>query len=170
MSSEQVSPPKSAIDVPGTPPRTIMTKEYVAMVGRLAYVWGWPLVNNRNRAEAVKGLPEPGRLGDIVPASPPGYIAMLTDYIKAEERFVTCPNQDTVWRRIPAPRQHASCRAGAGFRRTILHVSDRRSSHGFFCVDRQAIRHQARVLFAGGLRPKRRFLNNRTWRRRSSCR
>ena len=80
-----------------------MTKEYVAMVGRLAYVWGWPLVNNRNRAEAVKGLPEPGRLGDIVPASPPGYIAMLTDYIKAEERFVTCPNQDTVY--------------GAGFQR-----------------------------------------------------
>jgi hypothetical protein len=103
MSSEQVSPPKSAMDVPGTPPRTIMTKEYVAMVGRLAYVWGWPLVNNRNRAEAVKGLPEPGRLGDIVPASPPGYIAMLTDYIKAEERFVTCPNQDTVY--------------GAGFQR-----------------------------------------------------
>jgi hypothetical protein len=103
MSSEQVSPPKSATDVPGTPPHTIMTKEYVAMVGRLAYVWGWPLVNNLNRAEAVKDLPEPGRIGDIVPASPPGYIAMLTDYIKAEERFVTCPNQDTVY--------------GAGFQR-----------------------------------------------------
>jgi len=28
---------------------TAMTKEYVQTVGRLAYVWGWPLVNSHNR-------------------------------------------------------------------------------------------------------------------------
>jgi hypothetical protein len=80
-----------------------MTTEYVEVVGRLAYLWGWPLVNNLNRALAVANLPEPGRIGGVIPASPPGQISMLTDYIDAAEHFVTCPNQDTVY--------------GAGFQR-----------------------------------------------------
>jgi hypothetical protein len=93
---QQVPAPKTAADVKGTPPGTVMTKEYVATVGRMAYLWGWPLVNNLNRALAVEKLPEPGRIGDVIPAAPPGYISMLTDYIDAGEHFVTCPNQDTV--------------------------------------------------------------------------
>jgi hypothetical protein len=101
--AQQVPPPRLAADVPGTPTGTVMTKEYVEAVGRLAYVWGWPLVNNLNRAEAFAKLPEPGRIGGVLPASPPGYVGMLTDYISADERFVTCPNQDTVY--------------GAGFQR-----------------------------------------------------
>ena len=95
--AQQVPAPTSAADVPGTPRGTIMTKQYVAMIGRSAYVWGWPLVNNLNRALAVKDLPEPGRIGGVVPAAPPGYVSMLTDYIDSAERFVTCPNQDTVY-------------------------------------------------------------------------
>jgi hypothetical protein len=74
-----------------------MTQEYVAAVGRFAYVWGWPLVNNLNRALAVEKLPEPGRVGGVIPMAPPGYVSMLTDYINEKERFVTCPNQDTVY-------------------------------------------------------------------------
>jgi hypothetical protein len=74
-----------------------MTPEYVAAIGRFAYVWGWPLVNNLNRATAVEKLPEPGRLGGVLPMSPPGQISMLTDYINENQRFVTCPNQDTVY-------------------------------------------------------------------------
>jgi hypothetical protein len=95
--AQQVPAPKSAAEIPGTPAGTVMTKEYVEAVGRIAYIWGWPLVNNLNRAEAVKDLPEPGLLGGILPVSPPGQVSMLTDYIKEEERFVTCPNQDTVY-------------------------------------------------------------------------
>jgi len=95
--AREVPAPKTAAEVRGTPPGTVMTKEYVEMVGRLAYIWGWPLVNNLNRALAVSDLPEPGRIGDVVPAAPPGYVSMLTDYIRADERFVTCPNQDTVY-------------------------------------------------------------------------
>ena len=83
--------------IEGTPPGTVTTKAYVEMVARLAYLWGWPLVNNLNRALAVAHLPEPGRVGGVIPASPPGYISMLTDYIDAAEHFVTCPNQDTVY-------------------------------------------------------------------------
>jgi hypothetical protein len=81
----------------GTPAGTMMTPAYIELVARLAYVWGWPLVNNFNRAQAIKDLPEPGRVGGVVPASPPGRISMLTDYIDAAEHFVTCPNQDTVY-------------------------------------------------------------------------
>jgi hypothetical protein len=95
--AQQVPSPTKPAEVPGTPPGTIMTKEYVQLVGRLAYFWGWPLVNNLNRSLAVANLPEPGRLGGVVPASPPGYVSMLTDYIAPDQRFVTCPNQDTVY-------------------------------------------------------------------------
>jgi hypothetical protein len=74
-----------------------MTQAYVDLVGRLAYLWGWPLVNNLNRSLAVADLPEPGRIGGVIPAAPAGRIAMLTDYIDAAEHYVTCPNQDTVY-------------------------------------------------------------------------
>jgi len=48
VKAQQVEPPKSAADIPGTPAGTIITEEYVETVGRLAYLWGWPLVNNYN--------------------------------------------------------------------------------------------------------------------------
>jgi hypothetical protein len=95
--AQQVPMPRLASEVPGTPPGTVMTKEYVAAVGRIAYIWGWPLVNNLNRSLATKDLPEPGRMAGVVPASPPNHISMLTDYIDAAENYVTCPNQDTVY-------------------------------------------------------------------------
>jgi hypothetical protein len=93
-----------ATQIAGTPAGTVMTTEYAATLARFAYVWGWPLVNNLNRSIGVKDLPGPGRVGGVIPASPPGHVSMLTDYISAEEHYVTCPNQDTVY--------------GAGFQRT----------------------------------------------------
>jgi hypothetical protein len=101
--AQQVPPPKLAADITGTPVGTVMTKEYVETVGRLAYVWGWPLVNHYNRAAVFAKLAEPGRIGGVLPAAPMGYVSMLTDYIDEQEGFVTCPNQDTVY--------------GAGFQR-----------------------------------------------------
>jgi hypothetical protein len=74
-----------------------MIPAYVEAVARLAYIWGWPMVNSYNRAAAMTQLPEPGRIGGVLPGAPPGRIAMLTDYIEESERFVTCPNQDTVY-------------------------------------------------------------------------
>jgi hypothetical protein len=86
-----------ASDVRGTPPGTVMTNEYVAAIGRLAYLWGWPLVNQINRRSAFAKVPAPGRLGGVLPCAPVGYIGMLYDYVESSERFVTCPNQDTVY-------------------------------------------------------------------------
>jgi hypothetical protein len=93
----QVAPPKTAADIPGPVPGTAMTKEYVQTVGRVAYLWGWPLINQLHRRAAFAQAPQPGRLGDVLPVAPPGYLSMLTDYIQPEQSFVTCPNQDTVY-------------------------------------------------------------------------
>jgi hypothetical protein len=74
-----------------------MTKEYVEAVGQIAYLWGWPLINQLHRRATFVKAPEPGRLGNVVPVAPTGYLSMLTDYIQPDENFVTCPNQDTVY-------------------------------------------------------------------------
>ena len=95
--AQQVPAPKSAADVSGTPPGTVMPKDYLAMVGRMAYLWGWPMVNQINRRASFAKAPEPGRLGGVLPVAPIGYVSMLTDYIAPDQRFVTCPNQDTVY-------------------------------------------------------------------------
>jgi hypothetical protein len=94
--AQQVPLPKTAAEVPGPPPGTAMSKEYVQMVGRMAYMWGWPLVNTANRAAAFSKAPEPGLMGGVVPVAY-NRIAMLTDYMDPSERFVTCPNQDVVY-------------------------------------------------------------------------
>jgi len=45
----QVPLPRTASEVPGPATGTTMAREYVQMVGRMAYVWGWTLVNSHNR-------------------------------------------------------------------------------------------------------------------------
>jgi hypothetical protein len=73
-----------------------MTKPYVQTVGRMAYFWGWPLVNAANRAAAFSKAPEPGLLGGVIPV---GYnhLAMLTGYIAPDQHFIACPNQDVAY-------------------------------------------------------------------------
>ena len=88
VQAKQVPSPKSAEDVLGTPPGTVMTKEYVALVGRLAYVWGWPMVNQSNQRAAFSHVPEPGRISGVLPAASIGHTGMLTDYINPEQRFI----------------------------------------------------------------------------------
>jgi hypothetical protein len=94
--SQQYPIPTTAAEVSGPAPGTAMTPAYVQTVGRMAYLWGWPLVNVANRAEAFSKAPEPGLLGGVVPVAF-NRNAMLTGYISPEEHFVTCPNQDVVY-------------------------------------------------------------------------
>ena len=93
----QVPIPKTAAEVPGPVPGNTMTKEYVQMVGRMAYVWGYPMVNAHNRRAAFAHAPEPGLLGGVVPVAPVGYNQMLTDYVKPDQTFIVCPNQDVAY-------------------------------------------------------------------------
>src|SRR5450432_1427178 len=96
VQAQQVPIPTTAVQVPGPASGTAMTTAYVQTVGRLAYLWGWPLVNVANRADAFSKVPEPGLLGGVLPIAF-NRNAMLTGYISPEERFVTCPNQDVVY-------------------------------------------------------------------------
>lgn len=97
VQAQQVPLPKFPVDVPGPAAGTAMTKEYVQMVGRMAYVWGWPLVNSHNRRAAFAQAPMAGLMGGVLPVAPVGQLAFLTDYISPDQRFVTCPNQDVVY-------------------------------------------------------------------------
>ena len=94
--AQQFPMPATADQVPGPAPGTAMTTAYVQMVGRMAYLWGWPLVNVANRADAFSKAPEPGLLGGVVPVAF-NRNAMLTGYISAKEHFIACPNQDVVY-------------------------------------------------------------------------
>lgn len=71
--------------------------EYMRALARSAYLWGWPMVNQQNRHDAITQAPEPGRLGGILPVAPQGQVGMLSNYIDPGETFVTCPNQDVVY-------------------------------------------------------------------------
>ena len=63
----------------------------------MAYFWGYPLVNAHNRRAAFAQVPMPGLVGGVLPLAPVGLNQMLTDYIKPEETFIVCPNQDVVY-------------------------------------------------------------------------
>ena len=67
--AQQVPIPTTAAQVPGPPPGTAMTDAYVQAVGRVAYIWGWPLVNSINRSAAFSKAPRPGLLGGVVPVA-----------------------------------------------------------------------------------------------------
>ncbi len=66
-------------------------------VARRAYIWGWPLVNLATRNHRVRLVPKPGHLMGVAPVAPIGQLAMLADYIKPDQKFVACPNQDVVY-------------------------------------------------------------------------
>jgi hypothetical protein len=95
--AQQVPFPSTAADVTPPAPGIVMHAEYAKAVGRMAYLWGWPMVNMINRRAAITQAPEPGRLNGVLPAAPRGQIAMLNDYIDPGQTFIACPNQDVVY-------------------------------------------------------------------------
>lgn len=74
-----------------------MQAGYAQTIAQLAYVWGWPLVNMHNRRASVIQAPEPGHLNGVLPVAPQGRLSMLADYIKPDQTFITCPNQDVAY-------------------------------------------------------------------------
>ncbi len=52
--------PKTVAEVTQPVAGAIMNKEYVKTIGRMAYVWGWPLVNSFNRRAGITQAPVPG--------------------------------------------------------------------------------------------------------------
>jgi len=96
VQAQQVPIPQTAAEVSGPAPGPL-TKAYVQMVGRMAYVWGWPLVYVYNQRTALTKVPEPGLLAGAMPIAPINQVAMLTGYIDPGEVFIADPNQDVVY-------------------------------------------------------------------------
>jgi hypothetical protein len=94
--AQQVPIPTTAADVPGPAPGP-MTKAYVQLVGRMAYVWGWPLVYVYNQRNELTKVPEPVLLNGALPFAPMNQVVMLTSYIDPAERYIGDPNQDVVY-------------------------------------------------------------------------
>jgi len=100
MTTEKYQPntfPTKVSEVTQPVSGAIMHKEYVKTIGRMAYVWGWPIVNIFNRRATITQAPAPGRLGGVVPVAPRGYLCMLNDYVLPDQSFVACPNQDVTY-------------------------------------------------------------------------
>lgn len=93
----QVPAPQSAGDVPMPVAGAPLSPDYAAAIGKMAYLWGWPLVNMHNRQTLFATAPHPGLLGGVLPVAPLNQISMLSDYLRPEQRFVTSPNQDVVY-------------------------------------------------------------------------
>ncbi|WP_187285458.1 hypothetical protein [Streptomyces sp. OR43] len=66
-SSEVLSSPRrhartlAPAAVPGPLPDTLMNDAYLTAFGRVAYLWGWPLVNLHNRLRVMARLTAPAR-------------------------------------------------------------------------------------------------------------
>ena len=60
VQARQVPIPTTPAQVPGPVPGNTMTTAYVQFVGRMAYIWGYPLVNAHNRRAAFAEAPAPG--------------------------------------------------------------------------------------------------------------
>ena len=106
MANAQTGPGSSASQVPfPTSPTTVtqpadgvnMPIAYAKAVGRMAYIWGWPMVNGFNRRAGITQAPEPGLKNGVLPVAPRGRLAMLTDYIKPMQSAIACPNQDVAY-------------------------------------------------------------------------
>ena len=95
--AQQVPIATKPADVTSAAHGVIMHSEYAKTIGRMVYVWGWPMVNQMNRRAAITQAPAPGRLNGVLPVAPRVQIGMLNDYIDPGQNFVTCPNQDVVY-------------------------------------------------------------------------
>ena len=96
LPAPQVPIPQTAAQVP-RPALGPMTPAYVQTVGRMAYLWGWPLVYVVNQRTQLTKVPESGLLAGVMPISPMNQVAMLTGYVDPGERFIADPNQDVVY-------------------------------------------------------------------------
>jgi hypothetical protein len=82
---------------PGPDVNVKITESYARQVARDAYFWAWPMENIYNRRLAFKQAPKVGLMNGVLPFAPLNSLAMLSDYIQPEQRWVACPNQDVVY-------------------------------------------------------------------------
>ena len=80
--AQQVPIPTTAAEVPG-PTSGPMTQASIQTVGRMAYIWGWPLVYVYNQRTELTKAPETALLAGVMPIGPMNQVVMLTSYIES---------------------------------------------------------------------------------------
>lgn len=93
----QVKFPQNFSEVTKPADHIKMPLGYAKAMAQMAYIWGWPMVNQFNRRDNITKAPYPALNGGVVPVAPMSRLAMLVDYIKPSQTFVACPNQDVVY-------------------------------------------------------------------------
>lgn len=98
-SAERLPPsPSWSSAMPDGPDREMkITEQYARSVARDAYFWAWPMINIHNRRLAFEQAKKVGLMNGVLPFAPVNSMSMLADYIKPEQRWVACPNQDVVY-------------------------------------------------------------------------
>jgi len=82
----------------GPVPGSMLTDAVVREVGRLAYLWAWPLVNIYNRYWTQDWVKTQTFLvGGVAPIAPINRLGMLTGYNQPGQRYITCPSQDLIY-------------------------------------------------------------------------
>jgi hypothetical protein len=82
----------------GPAPGSRLSPDFVREIGRFAYLWAWPLVNDYNRYISFRRIKTRTLLiGGVAPVAPINHLAMLHDYIGPKQRYITCPSQDLVY-------------------------------------------------------------------------
>ena len=93
--AQQVPNPTTAAQVPAPAPGP-WTNAYVQLVGRMAYLWGFPLAVTINQRAALTNVPEPMMVNGF-PVGPVNHLTMMHDYVDPSERAMGDPNQDVVY-------------------------------------------------------------------------
>ena len=94
--AQHVPLPQTAAEVPGPAPGP-MTNAYVQMVGRMADVWGSPLVDVSNQRTALTKVPMPLLANNALCRAPMHEVSMLTGSANPTETSIADPNQDVVY-------------------------------------------------------------------------
>ena len=68
----QVPFPQGVANVQAPGAGMVMPPEYAKAVARMAYIWGWPMINMLNRKIAITKAPHAGLLNGVLPAAPRG--------------------------------------------------------------------------------------------------
>lgn len=97
LSAQQVDTPNAFADLAQPASGVNLPTAYAKVQAAHTYLWGWPLMNQHNRRAKITQAPQPALMNGTIPVAPRSRLAMLHDYIKPEQRFVACPNQDVVY-------------------------------------------------------------------------
>ena len=74
VAAAQSAFPKSSSEVPIPVAGAVLYEQHINTIGRMAYIWGWPMVNSLKRCETITQAPKPRKLGGVVPVATRGHL------------------------------------------------------------------------------------------------